>query len=330
MVSVAPEVVVFGGTGFLGRCAVRHLLARDCLVRVASRNPERGPPVFRQARGVKFVRTDVADAASVDAVLAGAYAAINAVSLYVERGSRTFHGIHVEAAARVAECAARAGVSRLVHVSGIGADPRSASAYIRSRGEGESAVRAAFAGVTLIRPAVMFGPDDAFLGPLIRLLRMFPVFPMFGAGKTALQPAYVDDVAAAIVRAIDLPEPVRLCELAGPRVFTYESLLQTIARHVGLRRVLIPVPFGIWRTLAFAAEALPRPPITRNQVELMMVDNTASPDLPGFGRFGIDPRDVEPVLETMMGRDPRGERVEAQRDGPLIETDRPRRSPPAT
>jgi uncharacterized protein YbjT (DUF2867 family) len=134
----------------------------------------------------------------------------------------------------------------------------------------------------------------------MRLLRTFPVFPMFGGGKTALQPVYVDDVAEAIVRAIDLPAPVGLCELAGPQSFTYESLLHTIARHLGVRPVLIPVPFGMWRALAFAAEVLPRPPITRNQVELMMVDTIASPDRPGFGLFGIDPRGVDVVLETMM------------------------------
>lgn len=298
--SGAREVVVFGGTGFLGRRIVCHLLDRGFFVRVASRHPEHGGNAPGETgSALKFVRADVADDASVQAAVAGARAAVNAVSLYVERSDRTFRSIHVEAAARVARAVREARVPQLVHVSGIGADARSPSSYIRSRREGEDAVRAAFGDVTIIRPSVMFGPDDAFLAPLATMLRRFPVFPMFGGGRTALQPVYVEDVAAAIARVIDMPAPERLYELAGPRIFTYEELLRTIADRLGVHPILVPVPFGLWRTLAFAAEALPRPPITRNQVELMTIDNVASPDCPGFASFGIAPRGIEAVLETI-------------------------------
>ncbi len=306
--SGAREVTVFGGAGFLGRPVVRRLLGRGFSVRVASRRPERGAAKFGEtASALKFVAADVSDAASVNAAVAGAFAAVNAVSLYVERGDQTFRAIHVEAAARVADCARKARLAHLAHISGIGADPRSGSPYIRSRGEGEAAVHAAFGEATIVRPAVMFGRDDAFLAPLAGMMRRFPVFPLFGRGQTMLQSAYVDDVAEAIARAIDLPAPPRLCELAGPRMFTYEELLQTIARHLGTHPVLVPVPFGAWRMLAFVAEALSRPPITRNQVELMMVDNVASPDHPGFAFFGIEPHGIEAVLETMIRCDRRGE-----------------------
>jgi NADH dehydrogenase len=300
--SAARDVVVFGGTGFLGRRVVAHLLDHDFSVRIASRHPPRAVPAGEHGAAPAFVRTDVSDVASVDAALAGAFAAVNAISLYVEHGDQTFRAVHVEAAARLAERARKAELVRFVHVSGIGADARSASPYIASRGEGEAAVRAAFPAATIVRAAVMVGPDDAFLAPLTRLLRGVPVFPMFGRGKTALQPASVEDVGEAIARAIARPEPIRLCELAGPRTFTYETLLRAIARHIGARPILVPVPFGIWRKVAFIAEALPRPPITRNQVELMMVDNIASPDQPGFGALGIEPRGVESVLETMVPR----------------------------
>ncbi|HEU5274698.1 MAG TPA: complex I NDUFA9 subunit family protein [Xanthobacteraceae bacterium] len=300
--SAPREVVVFGGTGFLGRRIVRRLLAHGFAVRVASRHPERGAAVFPDPPpALALVRADVGDDASIATVLVGAFAAVNAISLYVERGGRTFRSIHVEAAARVAEHARRCGVARLAHVSGIGADASAESPYIRSRGEGEGAVLAAFAAPTIVRPAVMVGPDDAFLTPLVGLLRRLPAFPMFGSGETALQPAFVEDVAEAIVRAIERPAPERLCELGGPRVFTYRALLQTIAARLGRRRALVPLPFAVWRTLALGAEMLPSPPLTRNQVELMMIDNVASPDRPGFAAFGIAPRGVEATLDAILG-----------------------------
>src|SRR4029077_8267284 len=140
--------------------------------------------------GIASIRADINEESAVAAAIAGSYAVVNAVSLYVERGKDTFRSVHVEAAARVARSAAEAGVPRLVHVSGIGADAGSASAYIRSRGEGEVAVLRAFAAATLIRPAVMFGPDDAFVAPLLSMLRRLPAFPLFGSGGTRLQPVY--------------------------------------------------------------------------------------------------------------------------------------------
>ena len=156
-------------------------------------------------------------------VLAGAYAAVNAVSLYVERGQETFHSVHVEAAERVAVQAHRVGVERLAHVSGLGADAASPSLYIRKRGEGELAVKAAFTDAILIRPAVMFGPDDAFLTTMLALLRRLPIYPMFGHGRTRLQPAYVEDVAEAIARALQRTQTHAITfECGGPHVYSYE------------------------------------------------------------------------------------------------------------
>jgi len=188
-----------------------------------------------------------------------------------------------------------------VHVSGIGADAASASRYIRSRGQGEAAVRAAFANATIIRSAVMFGPDDAFLTPLMDLLRRFPVFPMFGRGLTRVQPADVEDVAQGTAAALAAAEPQPIYELAGPRVYTFENLLRTICAHLGVERMLVPVPFGLWRPVAFAAQMLPHPPLTLNQVELMEVDNVAASDRPGFAALGIEPRSIESALQTYDG-----------------------------
>jgi uncharacterized protein YbjT (DUF2867 family) len=297
------KVAVFGGTGFLGGRIVRHLARRAFGVRVISRHPERAEQIFRdQPSGPEFVCADVSDDAAVRRAVSRAYGVVNAVSLYAEQHADTFHSVHVEAAARVARHAREAGVARLVHVSGLGADPHSSSAYIRSRGEGENAVRGAFPEATVSRPAVMFGPGDAFLLPLLDLLRRFPVFPMFGRGFTALQPAYVEDVAEAIARMLDIGQTGATYELGGPRVYLYKDLLRALRDRLGARVFFVPVPFELWHGLAVVAELLPRPPITRGQVELMRIDTAANPAAPGFADLGVRPRELETLLASVLDR----------------------------
>ena len=219
-------VTVFGGTGFLGRRIVRHLRDQGFAVRIASRHAQQAG----EGTGGQSIRADINNEASVTAAVAGAYAVVNAVSLYRERGSETFNAVHVKAAERLARQSHQAGVERLVHVSGIGADAQSKSSYIRSRGEGELAVQNAFPKVAVVRPAVMFGPDNAFLTTLVTLLKRLPVYPMFGRGTARLQPVHVEDVAEAIVRTLQptAPQPVAY-ELGGPRVYVYEDLLKVVA-----------------------------------------------------------------------------------------------------
>ena len=242
------RVVVFGGTGFLGQRAVEHLLGHGFTVRAASRHPERARTIFAGApSGIEMIGADIGDDASIRSADEGAFGVVNAVSLYVERKDQTFHSLHVEAAGRLARLSHEAGVARFVHVSGIGADPASPSSYIRARGDGENAVRAAFPSATIVRSAVMFGKDDAFLMPLAALLRRFPVFPLFGTGDTRLQPVHVEDAAEAIARIIASDAPASFYELAGLRVWTYEELLQAIGGHLGVSRGLIPFPFAAWR-----------------------------------------------------------------------------------
>jgi len=295
-------VAVFGGTGFLGRRVVRHLRKRGLSVRIASRHPERGDGLFvLDDPHLQLVEADIHDEQSVTQALAGAYGAVNAVSLYIEHGTETFHSLHVECAQRLATQAREAGVERLVHVSGIGADAASPSLYVRKRGEGEMAVRAAFTDALLIRPAVMFGPDDSFLTTIITLLERLPIYPMFGRGLTRLQPAYVEDVAEAITRALQRTEkhPITF-ECGGPRVYSYEELLKAIAHEANLKPTLTPIPFAAWHVLAWFAEMLPSPPITRNQVELMQIDNVASPEIPGFGELEISPLSIEEILPEIL------------------------------
>jgi NADH dehydrogenase len=302
-------VTVFGGTGFLGRRVVDRLRRHDFIVRIASRHADRSRELFGPD-GPQFqsLEVDIHDAQAVADALAGSYAAVNAVSLYVERGGETFHSVHVEAARRLAARAQQHGLERLVQVSGIGADAASPSLYIRKRAEGELAVRAAFPDAVIVRPAVMFGPDDAFLTTILALLRNLPVFPMFGRGLTRLQPAYVGDLAEAIARVLARTERRAVTlECGGPRIYSYEELLRAVAREAGLTARLMPMPFAAWHALASVGEMLPNAPLTRNQIELMQVDTVASPSMPGFAELGIAPRRLEDVVREMLAQRP-GER----------------------
>ena len=296
------SATVFGGTGFVGRRVVRHLRGTGTRVRIVSRHRRPG-----EEDGIEQIAADAHDQHSVEAAVGGADGVVNAISLYVEHGTDTFHSMHVETAAKIARAARQAGIRRLAHISGIGANTASPSRYIRSRGEGEVAVQTAFSGAVIVRPAVMFAADDAFLTTILRLLRSLPAYPIFGDGGTRLQPVYVDDVATAIVQILrQSQKPSPVYELGGPRGYSYEELLRTIARIAGLRPVLMRVPFAFWNALAGAAEMLPRPPLTRNQVELMRIDTTASERLPGFRTLGILPRSLEDELEAMLRQNKQG------------------------
>jgi uncharacterized protein YbjT (DUF2867 family) len=298
---VSATVVVFGGTGFLGRRVVRRLSALSFAVRVASRHPQRVRDLFRGSNvELEPVTADIHNERSVASSVASAQAVVNAVSLYIEHRAETFQSVHVAGAERLARLARAAGVERLIHVSGIGADAASPSAYIRSRGQGEQAVLSAFPEATLIRPSVMFGPDDAFLTTVLSLLRRLPVYPMFGRGETRLQPVHVGDVAEAIARVIGREDSRRATfECGGPRVLSYDELITTVARAARLQVRRIPVPFAAWHGLARLAEVLPHPALTRNQVELMEIDTVVSPHARSLEDLAITPRDLEPTVELI-------------------------------
>ena len=293
---VQPLVTVFGGTGFLGRHVVRRLRALETPVRIASRHAPASRP-----EAVAWLRADISSDTAVAAAVAGAYAVVNAVGLYAENGAATFQAVHVEAAERLARQAHRAGVERLVHLSGIGADAASASRYIRSRGEGERAVAAAFADAIIVRPAVMFGREDALITTLVGLLQRLPAVPMFGRGRTRLQPVHVEDVAEAIARMLQPGAAGAVTyELAGPRIYTYAELLAVVAARLARRPALLPMPFPLWHVLARIGEMLPGSPLQRSQVELMEVDTVASGAMPGFDALGMVPQSFERTLEAIV------------------------------
>ena len=234
---VAPIITVFGATGFLGQHIVRRLHEHGCAVRILSRHSGQARALFgTNCPRLRPIDGDIRSRQSVADAITGARGVVNSVSLYVEHGKETFHAVHVEGAQRVSVEARRLGVKQLVHISGIGADAQSRSPYIRSRSQGEQAIRTAFPGAILIRPAVMFAPDDAFLSVILKLLQRLPTaYPIFGSGMTKLQPTHVDDVAEAVARIVQRTGRDQITrECGSPQVYTYRDLVRSVARGSAL------------------------------------------------------------------------------------------------
>jgi uncharacterized protein YbjT (DUF2867 family) len=298
-------ITVFGGTGFLGRGLVLRLAAEGASVRVAVRHPDPARSALHTAglNQITFFSADVRNQASVAAAVAGADAVVNAVSAYLEKSDVTFEAVHEQGAETVAREAASAGVARLVLVSGIGADPGSGFPYIRARGRGELVVQQAFPGATIVRPGAMFGQGDALFGTLADLAQLLPALPLIGGGRTRLQPAYVEDVAEAITRILADPGTAgHTYELAGPGVYTMRELVEMTLQLIGRRRLLVPIPFAVATVQARLFELLPSPPLTTSQVDLLRTDNVVSGVLPGFRELGIEPKGVEEIVPTCIGR----------------------------
>ena len=263
-------------------------------VRVAVRHPQTDP-VQNSVDAVEHVRADVTDKSSIAPAIKGANAVVNAVGLYVEKGAINFDSVHIEGAHTVAR-ESLAASARLVHISGIGVDEESSSRYVRARAIGEQRVREVAPNAIVLRPSVLFGPDDAFLRTLLNLVHYLPIVPLFGSGSTKLQPVHVEDVAEATVRVLsDVDTQGKIYELGGPHTYTYRGLLEMLQKTKKRKRLLLPVPFMIWETLAATAKLLPNPPLTRDQVILMRVNNTVSASSCTFRDLGITPRSLEEV-----------------------------------
>jgi uncharacterized protein YbjT (DUF2867 family) len=301
-------VTVFGGSGFLGRSVVRELARRDYRIRVAVRRPELAGHLQPQGRvgQIHSVQANVRYPASVEAAMRDAHVAINLVGILTESGAQSFNAVQVAGAETVAKVAAAAGAS-MVHVSAIGADSNSASHYARAKAAGEMAVLAALPSATIMRPSMIFGPEDQFTNRFAALARMLPVLPLVG-GDTRMQPVYVGDVATAIADAVDgKARAGATYELGGPEVLRFREIIQIILDITDRRRTLLSLPFGLARVLAtfqqFAPGALK---LTPDQVELLRHDVVVSDAAKAAGLtlegLGITPDSLEAVAPQYLWR----------------------------
>ena len=296
-------VTAFGGSGFIGRCLVQKLAAEGWIVRVAVRRP--GPAAFLRMFGdpgqVVPVAADVTDRPSVASAVAGAEAVINLVGILFSSGRRfTFQKVHVEGAANVAQAAREAGVARLVHMSAIGADPDSPAEYARTKAGGEQAVLQTFPGASIVRPSIVFGPEDAFFNKFAGMTRISPILPVF---ETKFQPVYVGDVADAFLRILADPSTGgKTYELGGPRVVSFRECMELMLHEIARHRLLLPLPLGLAEVQGWFLEKLPTPPLTRDQVKLLSRDNVVSPGALTLNDLGIEPTDLEAVLPTYLDR----------------------------
>lgn len=304
-VPAVRKVTLFGGSGFIGRRVVRALHDGGAHVRVAARHP--GPSNTSGAQAGKdhpdeVVEADVTDFESVGRAVGGADAVINLVGILYEKGSQTFEKIHEEGARNVARAASAAGVGSLIHMSALGASTESPSKYARSKAMGEQAVREAFPSATVIRPSIVFGPEDDFFNMFAGMARFSPALPLIGGGATKFQPVYVDDVGRAFAAILADPDHQdKTYELAGPKTYSFKELLRLTLDTMGARRFLVPVPFFVAQLEGAVLEYLPKPPLTRDQVELLKTDNVASGEHPGLADLGIEPTALEGVLPSYIG-----------------------------
>ncbi len=321
-------VTVYGGSGFIGRHVVRALARQGWRVRVAVRRPDLA--FHLQPLGgvgqVTAVQANLRYPASVRRAAEGAHAVVNLVGILAEGGRQTFANVHEFGARAVAEAAADVGAN-LVQISSIGADKDSPSAYARSKAAAEAAVRAVVPDAVIVRPSVVFGPEDTFLNRFAAMARISPVLPLFGGGETRFQPVFVGDVAAAIASAVGAPPTERgrpvdasvpeseedehpsthgIYELGGPEVKTFRELMEFVLAATGRSRFLVPVPGPIATLKAAVLERLPGKLLTRDQLAQLAIDNVVSEAAQKEGRtlaaFGVQPTSIEAVAPTYLWR----------------------------
>lgn len=308
--TTSPRLVtIFGGSGFVGRYIARRMAKDGWRVRVAVRRPNEA--LFVRSYGtvgqVEPVGANIRDDASTRAAIAGADAVVNCVGILGQHWQQTFSAVHAEGAGRIARIAAEQGVGTLVHVSAIGADATSDSLYARSKAAGEAAVLSAFPGAVILRPSIMFGPEDGFFNRFAVMAKFTPVLPLVGAA-TRFQPVYVDDVARAAAMAAEGQAGPGTYELGGPEVASFADLMRRMLAVVHKRRLLLPVPFWLARLKAWGFDMaqflsmglITNSLLTRDQVKLLRYDNVVADDARGFAALGIEPVPMDAVLDSYL------------------------------
>ena len=291
-------VTVFGGGGFIGRYACEELMERGVRVRVASREPRRAHFIQPLGQVGQWgpVRADVSNRDSVRRAVEGADAIVNLVGSFSK-----MHAVHVDGARNIAEAARELGARALVHISAMGADAGSEADYARTKGEGEKAVRDAFPDATIVRPSIVFGPEDQLTNRLASMARALPLLPVI-APKARFQPVFVEDLAKAIAAATVEPgtHAGKTYEIGGPQVFTMRELTLAIVEAAGCKRELVDVPAPVASLVSWLG-FLPGAPLTRDQWLMLQRDNVVSGQFPGIEAFGIRPVPFQAIAPDWLG-----------------------------
>ncbi|HUE47378.1 MAG TPA: complex I NDUFA9 subunit family protein [Aestuariivirgaceae bacterium] len=302
-------VTVFGGSGFIGRYVVGALARRGWRVRVAVRQPHIAHHLqpLGTVGQIMPVQANVRYPDSLAAACSGADAVINLVAVLYSSGAQTFDAIHVEGSGAVAEAARDAGARRLIHMSALGADPDSPSAFARSKAEGEARALHAMPETAVVRPSVVFGPEDDFFNRFASMARLSPALPLIGGGHTKFQPVYAGDVAEGIARLLALPGVAgEAYEFGGPQVLSFREIMEYMLNVIQRRRMLVPIPWAIARLQAAVLQLLPSPPLTMDQVELLKSDNIVSEAAIRDGRtlegLEIAPQAMEAIVPEYLVR----------------------------
>ncbi|CAM5773191.1 oxidoreductase [Labrys miyagiensis] len=302
-------VTVFGGSGFVGRNLVRSLAKRGLRVRVAVRRPDLAQYLMTAGAvgQIHGMQANLRYPDSIAAAVEGAEAVVNLVGVMHSRGLNTFDAAQAFGPGAIGRAAKAAGVQRFVHVSALGLHETSTSQYAASKMKGEDSARTAFEDAIILRPSVIFGPDDEFFNKFAALARMSPVLPLIGGGETKFQPVFVGDVAEVLARGAEgALKPATTYELGGQEVMSLRQIFEFVLKTTHRNRLLVPVPFAIANIQATFTGLLPNPPLTRDQVALLRHDNVVSPQAQADGRtlegLGIQPATVEAVVPSYLWR----------------------------
>jgi uncharacterized protein YbjT (DUF2867 family) len=303
---MAPKIVtIIGGTGFVGRYVVRLLAKSGYRLRVIARNPDAALPLKTagDVGQIVLMSGNLAKPETLAGKLEDSFAVINLVGILFERGRQSFTHLHAQGAEKLAQMARTAGVKRFIHMSSLGVDKTSGSQYARSKMLGEKAIAAAFPQSTILRPSVIFGPEDNFFNQFAQMASLAPLLPLIGGGQTRFQPVYVGDIAAAVEAALVRDDVQgQMYELGGPQVYTLKEIFEYVLTTTGKHRKLLSVPFGIASAMGAMSELLPRPPLTRDQVKLLKHDNVVSPGAKTFAQLGISPTTIDIVVPDYLAR----------------------------